>query len=290
VAEAEGIKIQPAAITAIARMADGAYRDALTLLEQAMLTRDGEITLEHIYDQLGLVSDETVDGLLEAIKQADVPKIIETLSELSRLGRDSRSILDSMLQRLSDLTRAAFGVEIGSQNDAGQEAALHAAGQAFGRDFLLSIRSSLSEAHRVIRDISLPRIWFEAELIRLALASQATTERPKPQTKAAETTTLDTKVQPKTEPVAATPLKSEKVDADDPISVAWQAAVQELSALSKSMAARLADAKIGNSENSVLYLQFSRQMDLEWIKESPKRITAVQEAVRKRLGDAWTVE
>jgi DNA polymerase-3 subunit gamma/tau len=290
VAEAEGIKIQPAAITAIARMADGAYRDALTLLEQAMLTRDGEITLEHIYDQLGLVSDETVDGLLEAIKQADVPKIIETLSELSRLGRDSRSILDSMLQRLSDLTRAAFGVEIGSQNDAGQEAALHAAGQAFGRDFLLSIRSSLSEAHRVIRDISLPRIWFEAELIRLALASQATTERPKPQTKAAETTTLDTKVQPKTEPVAATPLKSEKVDADDPISVAWQAAVQELSALSKSMAARLADAKIGNSENSVLYLQFSRQMDLEWIKESPKRITAVQEAVQKRLGDAWTVE
>src|SRR5690606_36942367 len=61
VAKSEGVEIEPAALAAIARMADGGYRDALTLFEQAMITGDGMITLQHVYDQLGLVSDETAD-------------------------------------------------------------------------------------------------------------------------------------------------------------------------------------------------------------------------------------
>ena len=56
VAESEEVAAEPAALAAIARMADGGYRDGLTLLEQAILTADGKITLQQVYDQLGIVS------------------------------------------------------------------------------------------------------------------------------------------------------------------------------------------------------------------------------------------
>jgi DNA polymerase-3 subunit gamma/tau len=67
VCQSEGVTAEPAAVAAIARMADGGFRDALTLLEQAILVSDGAITTEVVYDQLGLVNEQAVDGLLEAV-------------------------------------------------------------------------------------------------------------------------------------------------------------------------------------------------------------------------------
>jgi DNA polymerase-3 subunit gamma/tau len=53
-------------------MADGGYRDALTLLEQAILTADGPITLNQVYEQLGLIAADEVDRLLEALMAKDI--------------------------------------------------------------------------------------------------------------------------------------------------------------------------------------------------------------------------
>ena len=124
VAEKEGIQAELAAIAAIARMADGGYRDGLTLLEQAILTSEGAITLQQVYDQLGLVSEEIVDQLVLAIKNGDVPAIMELLANVARLGRDPRAILESMMYRMSDLTRASYQISIESNTEATREAAL----------------------------------------------------------------------------------------------------------------------------------------------------------------------
>ncbi|RYG69307.1 DNA polymerase III subunit gamma/tau, partial [bacterium] len=104
VAEGEGVHVDPPALTAIARMADGGFRDALTLLEQAVLVGDGHVTLESVYDQLGLVSEEATDALLDAMRRADIPALMEGLEEIARQGRDPRAIVESMLHRLADLT------------------------------------------------------------------------------------------------------------------------------------------------------------------------------------------
>ena len=60
--------------------------------------------------------------------------------------------------------------------------------------------------------------------------------------------------------------------------------------MSKTMAARLAEAKIGHVEGHRVYLEFSRQIDCDWVKESSKRTAAVVEAIKNRLGDDWQVE
>lgn len=179
VAKAEGVEIEPAALSAIARMADGGYRDALNLFEQAMLTSEGAITLAHVYDQLGLIDEEAVDALLLAIKSGDMPKIVELVTEFGRLGRDPRAILESALLRLADLTRASLEVGDVKPGDGAREAAMFETAQHLGRDATLSLRGSLSEAHLAIREVTLPRIWLESELLRIALALQ----QPAPATK-----------------------------------------------------------------------------------------------------------
>lgn len=167
VCTAEGVTAEPAAVAAIARMADGGFRDALTLLEQAIIVSDGPITTEVVYDQLGLVNEQALDTLLEAISKGEIARIIEILQDIARSGRDPKALLESMLHRLGDLTRISYQVS-SDEFDATRESSMHELAARLGRPFLISIRSSLAEAHKVIRDISLPRLWLESELIRLS--------------------------------------------------------------------------------------------------------------------------
>jgi DNA polymerase-3 subunit gamma/tau len=185
----ENVTAEPAAIAAIARMADGGYRDALTLLEQAIIVSDGQISVDIVYDQLGLVSEQSVDELLIAIQIGDVPKIITLLEEIIRTGRDPRSLLESMLHRLADLTRAIYQVP-GDGSDATRESSLHEIAARLGKTFLIQVRTALAEAHKIIRDITLPKLWLESELIRIATEGVQPTVTPEP------------RVMPRTQPTA----------------------------------------------------------------------------------------
>jgi len=144
-------------------MADGGYRDALTILEQVIVTHSGKVTVQDIYDQLGLISDDAVDDMLVAMREGDVATLTSRLSEIARMGRDPRAILESMLYRLSDMTRMAYGVEMSTAGDPSREAALHATCTRIGNAHLLLLRSALAVAHKTVRDISLPRLWLEAD-------------------------------------------------------------------------------------------------------------------------------
>ncbi len=280
VADAEGADIEPSALTALARMADGGYRDALTLLEQALLSSDGAVTLQHVYDQLGLIADDTVDGLLLAIREGDVATLLEQLAELARRGRDPRSVLESLLHRLADLTRAAYGVSEGAVADAAREAATRETAARVGRDALLGLRSAVADAHRTIRDITLPRLWLEAELVRLATLAPvvpAAAPAAKPAQAAAVVREAEA---PKPQPAAPVPVEP----ADPRLAKAanvWAGVVAELSGMSKTMAMKLSLSRVLSLEEGTLTIEFEREMDRDWLTENPKRTAAVQELLSK---------
>lgn len=286
VAQAESADIDPAALTALARMADGGFRDALTLLEQALLSSDGAVTLQHVYDQLGLIADDTVDGLLVAIREGDVEALLVQLEELARRGRDPRSVLESLLHRLADLTRAAYGVSGGSATDAAREAATRETAARVGRDALLHLRSAMADAHRTIRDITLPRLWLEAELVRLATDKPRVAEpapAPAPAAKAvAPTPKAAAAVPPATvaEKPKPMPPPAQEEHADPRLAKAakvWSGVVSQLSEMSKTMAMKLAHTRVSDMADGVLTIEFERQMDRDWLTDNPKRTAAVQE-------------
>jgi len=311
----EGLDAEPAAVSAIARMADGGYRDALTLLEQAILTaEDNKVTLQQIYDQLGLINDEVVDSLLLAIKGEDIPKIIDTLGEVFRLGRDPRAVIESLLYRLADLTRVAYGVDSGA--DVTQEAAMHETAAKIGRERLLMLRTSLSEAHKVIRDITLPRIWLESELVRVAQNKQAAAAEAPARVAAKEAGVAEVKGSAPAQSLSgqekAEKLAPQRVDspaakpatdnngqsavqhitpADVGSSVQelndrWHVLLGELPPQT-AHAKKLVESKVIDVKDKYLRVEVTHNLFLSWFEENPARKTFVQGFVEKVFGPGW---
>lgn len=303
VAEKEGVEVETEAISAIARMADGGYRDALTLLEQAILTTDdGKVTLAQVYDQLGLVNEETVDGILQAIKDGNVPDVMGRLSEVARLGRDPSALLESMMHRLADLTRASYGVALGAE-DASREASLHETAVRLGRDTIIRVRSAVAGLHDSIRDISLPRVWLESELIRLAgpgpvpfTDPMAARQEPAPVRRdppAPKPTPVAAPAVPVAEEPAPAVVEEPAIELPPPTGdelldqavAAWLKAKAFLGSKSQLMAARLEATSVSVAEEGAVTIQMDRQMDLEWINEGSKRAPAILDAFRAQIAN-----
>jgi len=310
VAEQENVTVEPAAMTAIARMADGGYRDALTLLEQAILTtEDGNISLQQVYDQLGLVSEEVIDQLLVSIREYAVPQIMDVLAEIARLGRDPRAIVESMMYRLADLTRASYQVQEGPQ-DASREASLHETASRLGREVILRLRGDLAEEHKAIRDISLPRLWLESELVRLAgiaaAAARPTAAAPaaeRPRTIAPRPTPEPPAVAPR-EPApeaprpveASAPIEKPKLappptEGDEPEAV-WSrilAALPIKDGIPAAITKRALSATLVGLESNHLILEVPRRLDADWFTDDHKRIGLLTATMRKVSSVDWTI-
>jgi len=310
VAENEGVTVEPAAMTAIARMADGGYRDALTLLEQAILTtEDKNITLQQVYDQLGLVSEEVVDELLVAIRENGIVQIMQVLAEIARLGRDPRAIVESMMYRLADLTRASYQIQEGPQ-DASREASLHETASRMGREFILKLRGDLAEAHKAIRDISLPRLWLESELVRLAgiglsapgprvAAAPAPVDRPKAAApRPVEATPAPRETPRETPAVAAENVPAEKprsapapLEGDSPAAV-WSrvlAALPVKDGIPAAITKRAMSATLVGLEEDHLVLEVPRRLDADWFTDDHKRIGLLTVTLKKVASVNWSI-
>lgn len=286
----EGARAERNALQAIARMADGGYRDALTLLEQALLTTEDVITVDQVYAQLGLVPEDVIDELLLGLKDRDAGKTIALLSEIARTGRDPRAILESTMFRLGDLMRAIYNLE-SSALDATQQAAQREVASRIGRDELLRLRGAISEAHRAIRDVTLPRLWLESELVRLCttsphLAVAPAITRDEPSHKDSLATAAPV-AKPLREAKPVTPQAHEPPVS--PMSEGhriWAAVVKHMSGISKAMEARLVGSQVQSFDGKTLVIGVSRKIDYDWIHQGEKRLGALNEEVRKHANQA----
>ncbi len=281
VLKAEGVGADPGAIAAIARLADGGYRDALTLLEQVILSADGHLTAEKVYDQLGLIPDDEVDAVLVAIGDGNVPDLLSKLDALNAAGRDPRSILESLLHRTSDLTRVLFGVDSSGTVDASAHASMHATASKLGKDSLARIRRMIADSQRSVREVSLPRLWLEAELVGLANpqplpVAPVPAHAPAPAKRAAETTAVVEVAAPK--PVAKS---APERTSSDPHEAAWLKTVDTIGLTSKAAALRLQRTRILSATNGVVTIGFERSMDLEWVREKPKFLPLLEDTWAK---------
>ncbi len=97
---AEGRAASSEAILLIAELAAGGMRDAETILDQLLATGTAEIGVEDVRSLLGLADPETVEALLGALVDGDAATGLAILAGLEERGRDLRTILDQLVDRL----------------------------------------------------------------------------------------------------------------------------------------------------------------------------------------------
>ncbi len=117
IAAAEGVAIEPEALSLVARAADGSARDGLSILDQAIALGDGKVTAAQVRDMLGLADRAIVIDLFEAAMGGKPADALDILSKLHAVGSDPASILEDLLEFTHFLTRiklAPGGAGIGS--------------------------------------------------------------------------------------------------------------------------------------------------------------------------------
>ena len=101
VAYHEGIDIEPEAVSLLARLADGALRDGLSLLDQCASAVTGALTADAVYQALGLAGDRRAASIMRAVANHDAASALEDFTSLYAGGKD----ITAMIGELGDLAR-----------------------------------------------------------------------------------------------------------------------------------------------------------------------------------------
>ncbi|MBQ2838785.1 MAG: DNA polymerase III subunit gamma/tau [Muribaculaceae bacterium] len=103
VASQEGISVESSALNVIARKADGAMRDALSIFDQVAASSMGNITYQSTIENLNILDYEYYTRLLDAFLNQDVPQALLIYKEIREKGFDSLFFINGLASHLRDL-------------------------------------------------------------------------------------------------------------------------------------------------------------------------------------------
>ncbi len=103
IADGESIDVPDAALALIARAARGAYRDAVSTLDQLAAATGGAITVQDVLQLLGAVEDEVLFRLCDMVIGNETAEALVFLEELSEQGQDLGRLVTDLLEHLRHL-------------------------------------------------------------------------------------------------------------------------------------------------------------------------------------------
>ncbi|MCW5724737.1 MAG: DNA polymerase III subunit gamma/tau [Maricaulaceae bacterium] len=120
ICEAEGVKVEAEGLTLIARAAEGSVRDALSLLDQAIVQgggADAPVSAAQVRDMLGLADRARVLDLLDMALKGEAGPALAEMASLYESGADPAVIVRDLL----DYTHACARVQAaGAEADLGE--------------------------------------------------------------------------------------------------------------------------------------------------------------------------
>lgn len=120
VAEQEGIQAEETALNVIARKADGAMRDALSIFDQVAASSFGNITYQSAIENLNVLDYDFFFRLTETFRTGDVASALLIYKEIRDKGFDSLFFVNGLASHVRDLmvaydNRTAGLLEVGRE-------------------------------------------------------------------------------------------------------------------------------------------------------------------------------
>ena len=172
IARTEGVAIQPEAISAIARAADGGMRDAQSLLDQmiAFFSQDGgqAITGEQVLSLFGLTDRADLDAILLAIMQNQPGEVVRIIAGLSKRGKNLETLYDDLLSALRAIQLCRILRNPAELIDEGAEALERYTkfAQLVKTDTIQILMEILAPVGRVLHDALNKQVYLETILLK----------------------------------------------------------------------------------------------------------------------------
>jgi len=174
VCEAESAQVSEDGLRLIARAAEGSVRDALSLLDQAIVQADdgAEVGPAEVRDMLGLADHARVLDLFEAAARGEAARAVTEMRDQYDSGADPMTVLRDLLEYAHELSRgAALGERADYDAAPDQAERLRALAAELGSGKLSRIWQMLLKGHEEARIAPDPLASAEMTLIRIAVAS-----------------------------------------------------------------------------------------------------------------------
>ena len=97
----EGLEYETNALDIIARSGAGSVRDALTLLDQAIVYSKNFINVQTVTNMLGIIEPSMLEALIESIFAKDEDEILEFISKASEF--ESEMVIDELMLYLKEI-------------------------------------------------------------------------------------------------------------------------------------------------------------------------------------------
>lgn len=178
IAESESIEVAPGVLEAIARLANGGMRDAISLLDQLRAYCGTSISEDDARTVLGLPAAGTARQLLSSLSQGDLAQALSLLDESISLGVDMRLLIEELLEHTRGLLLAGFRATAVLEHEMGAETVdwLQNEIRAWRRGPLLTLTRGLAEALTRVRETH--RLRLEVELLFTELVARLESAEP----------------------------------------------------------------------------------------------------------------
>jgi DNA polymerase III subunit gamma/tau len=295
VADGEEIEVPDAALALVARAARGAYRDAVSTLDQLAAATGKKITVQDVLQLLGAVEEEALFRLCDLIVDRDTAGALTFIEELSEQGQDLGRLVTDLLEHLRHVLLVQHMGHVPDSLPVTEEVRerLHEQANQLGESTVLRLCDLLAVAVDDMRQGADPRLPLELALVKVTrpaadLSREATAYRleqleSRHSAESGMASAPRPEVDPVTEPVSAA--EPPAVDLEQ-LQEAWQRAVlPAVEEKSIPTASVLREAHPAGLAGDTLTLEFPRNASFHrQLAEEPKNATLLADALYEVTG------
>ena len=166
VCKESNIEITKEALKIISVLADGAMRDALSILERCIQEGNDKIDENLVKDLVGIPKLTFIAQIMKAIAEYKVEDILKTSEDITNQGKELNNLLWEIIKYAKDMLVYKTGgkLEIYSQDEVKQ---MDEISKQISKERLLQIIYALSELENNMKWSSQKTVLFEVEMIKL---------------------------------------------------------------------------------------------------------------------------
>ncbi len=169
IATDKGVYAEDRSLDLIARISDGAMRDALSIMDQAISMGEGKLEYEDLLDMLGLSGQENLFKLSEAMLSKNVKESIRILDEVVDGGKDPYSFTKDLIMHFRNILVAKIMPNPEEVIDLSKEdiEVIKRQGDIASNEVITRIIRNLQKAEEQAKFSKQSRIYLELAIISL---------------------------------------------------------------------------------------------------------------------------
>lgn len=99
----EKIKYEDGTLEYIARLADGALRDGISILDRCISEMNEELKLQDVKKIIGAIDDEVLNGIVKDIYELNIIDILDKIDIVIKKGKDLRQLVSNLNEKFLDI-------------------------------------------------------------------------------------------------------------------------------------------------------------------------------------------